>query len=76
MTGSSNLAIPGGISAHYEIYYKNVDYHRGNDSEDNEDMKSKLFWDLNVVIQVSNDDISTTLKKTHHARGNVVRSLL
>ncbi len=39
-------------------------------------MKCKFFWDLDVVIQVSNDDIPTTLKKTDHTRGYTVWGLL
>lgn len=38
-------------------------------------MKCKFFRDLDVVIQVSNDYISTTLKKTDHASGYIVWGL-
>lgn len=53
----------------------NVYYHGGDYGEDNKYMKCKFFRDLDVVIQVSNDYISTTLKKTDHASGYIVWGL-
>lgn len=51
-------------------------YHWSDNGKDNKYMKCKFLWDLYVVIQVSNDDIPTTLKKTDHTCGYIVWGLL